>query len=131
MPQSTFNSNYPMYSDLFYVFPTDARINQLRSNYPYGISSTTPSLVYYNFTNTSKIGKNATPNSGYTGRVYEPIDEFKGDIARSLLYFAVRYEGKLNNFNFYNGTSAANDTNPVSYTHLDVYKRPLQRQPII
>lgn len=116
MPQSTFNSNYPMYSDLFYVFPTDARINQLRSNYPYGISSTTPSLVYYNFTNTSKIGKNATPNSGYTGRVYEPIDEFKGDIARSLLYFAVRYEGKLNNFNFYNGTSAANDTSPLDGT---------------
>ena len=34
MPQSTFNSTYPMYSDLFYVIPTDARINQLRSNYP-------------------------------------------------------------------------------------------------
>ena len=38
MPQSSFNSNYPMYSDLFFVIPTDARINQLRSNYPYGIA---------------------------------------------------------------------------------------------
>lgn len=113
MPQSTFNSDYPMYSDLFYVVPTDARINQLRSNYPYGIAGATN---YYTFTNGSKINKNGTPNSGYTGRVYEPINEFKGDIARSLLYFAVRYEGKLNSFNFYNGTSAANDTSPLDGT---------------
>lgn len=113
MPQSTFNSNYPMYSDLFFVIPTDARINQLRSNYPYGIAGTTN---YYTFSNSSKISKNGTPNSGYTGRVYEPIDEFKGDVARSLLYFVVRYEGKLGSFNFYNGTSAANDKSPLDGT---------------
>jgi endonuclease I len=113
MPQSSFNSNYPMYSDLFFVIPTDARINQLRSNYPYGMSGTTN---YWLFTNGSKINKNGTPNSGYIGRVYEPNNEFKGDIARSLLYFAVRYEGKLNTFNFYNGTSAANDTSPLDGT---------------
>ena len=113
MPQSTYNSNYPMYSDLFYVIPTDARINQLRSNYPYGIAGTTN---FYTFSNSSKISRNGTPNSGYTGRVYEPIDEFKGDVARSLLYFAVRYEGKLSSFNYSNGTSAANDTSPLDGT---------------
>ena len=115
MPQSTFNSNYPMYSDLFYVIPTDARINQLRSNYPYGIAKTT-TAPFYAFTNGSRISANGTPGSGYTGRVYEPIDEFKGDIARSLLYFAVRYEGKLGLFNYYNGTSAANDRSPLDGT---------------
>lgn len=115
MPQSTFNSNYPMYSDLFYVIPTDARINQLRSNYPYGMVKTT-TTPFYTFTNGSRINTNATPGSGYTGRVYEPIDEFKGDIARSLLYFAVRYEGKLGLFNYYNGTSAANDRSPLDGT---------------
>lgn len=113
MPQSTFNSSYPMYSDLFYVIPTDARINQLRSNYPYGKAGTTN---FYTFTNGSKISNNATAGSGYTGRVYEPIDEFKGDVARSLLYFSVRYEGKLSSFNFYNGTSAANDRSPLDGT---------------
>lgn len=116
MPQSTFYSNYPMYSDLFYVVPTDARINQLRSNYPYGISMTTPSNVFYTFTNSSKIGKSAIPNYVYTGRVYEPIDEFKGDVARSLLYFAVRYEGKLGAFNFNNNSNPASDTNPLNGT---------------
>lgn len=115
MPQSTFNSNYPMYSDLFYVIPTDARINQLRSNYPYGVAKTT-TTPFYTFSNGSKINTNATAGSGYTGRVYEPIDEFKGDIARSLLYFAVRYEGKLSSFNFYNGSSVANDTSPLDGT---------------
>lgn len=116
MPQSTFYSNYPMYSDLFYVIPTDARINQLRSNYPYGISTTTPSNVFYTFTNSSKIGRSAIPNYVYTGRVYEPIDEFKGDIARSLLYFAVRYEGKLGTFKFNNNANPASDTNPLDGT---------------
>ena len=113
MPQSTFYSNYPMYSDLFYVVPTDARINQLRSNYPYGIAGST---IYYTFTNTSKIGNCAIPGITYTGRVYEPINEFKGDVARSLLYFAVRYEGKLGTFNFNNNTNPASDTNPLDGT---------------
>ncbi|CAA7193831.1 endonuclease [Chryseobacterium potabilaquae] len=116
MPQSTFHSHYPMHSDLFYVVPTDARINQLRKNYPYGISSSTPSKIFYTFSNTSKIGKSSIPNYAYTGRVYEPIDEFKGDIARCLLYFAVRYEGKLGTFNYNNNTSSAADTNPLDGT---------------
>lgn len=113
MPQSTFYSNYPMYSDLFYVVPTDARINQLRSNYPYGIVGST---IYYTFSNTSRIGNCAIPGITYTGRVYEPINEFKGDVARSLLYFAVRYEGKLGTFNFNNNANPASDTNPLDGT---------------
>lgn len=113
MPQSTFYSNYPMYSDLFFVVPTDARINQLRSNYPYGIVGST---IYYTFTNSSRIGNSAIPGSTYTGRVYEPINEFKGDVARSLLYFAVRYEGKLGTFNFNNNVNPASDTNPLDGT---------------
>lgn len=118
MPQSTFYSNYPMYSDLFYVVPTDARINQLRSNYPYGIAG---SPIYYTFSNSSKIAKSAIPGMTYTGRVYEPIDEFKGDIARSLLYFTVRYEGKLGTFNFNNNTNPASDTNPLDGTEERAY----------
>ncbi len=118
MPQSTFYSNYPMYSDLFYVVPTDARINQLRSNYPYGIVGST---IYYTFTNSSRIGNCAIPGSAYTGRVYEPINEFKGDIARSLLYFAVRYEGKLGTFNFNNNANPASDTNPLDGTEERAY----------
>lgn len=120
MPQSSFNSAYPMYSDLFFVIPTDARINQLRSNYPYGKAGST---VYYNFTNGSKQASNGTPNATYTGRVYEPVDEFKGDVARSLLYFAVRYEGKLGSFNFStNANDPTKDQNPLDGTEEKAYE---------
>ncbi|WP_114820087.1 endonuclease [Chryseobacterium sp. KLBC 52] len=108
MPQSTFStsssiSDYPMYSDLNFIIPVDGWINQRRSNYPYGIGNNTN---HYIFSNTSRISNAAIPNYPYTGRVYEPINEFKGDIARSLLYFAVRYEGKLGSFNTAYTTSA-------------------------
>ncbi|MCJ7936096.1 MAG: endonuclease [Chryseobacterium sp.] len=112
MPQSTFSttlepgktiSDYPMFSDLNFIIPADARINQLRKNYPYGKGGNTN---HYIFTNGSRVANAAIPNYPYVGRVYEPLDEFKGDIARSLLYFAVRYEGKLGSFNTAYTTSA-------------------------
>jgi endonuclease I len=49
------------------------------------------------------LGKSTTP--GYTNTVYEPIDEFKGDVARYLLYYVVRYEGHLGNNNYLLATS--------------------------
>lgn len=113
VPQSTFNSNYPMYSDLHFVIPTDARINQLRNNYPYGIGNST---IHYTFSNTSKIANSAIPNYVYTNRVYEPINEFKGDIARMLLYFAVRYEDKLPGFNHSTNINPAIDRSPFDGT---------------
>lgn len=108
VPQSTFStsssiSDYPMYSDLNFLIPADARINQLRNNYPYGVGGNTN---FYNFTNGSRMSNAAIPNYPYTGRVYEPINEFKGDIARTLLYFVVRYEGKLGSFNTAYSTSS-------------------------
>lgn len=108
MPQSTFStsssvSDYPMYSDMNFIIPVDAYINQRRNNYPYGIGNNTN---HYIFTNTSRMSNAAIPNYPYAGRVYEPINEFKGDIARTLLYFAVRYEGKLGSFNTAYTTSA-------------------------
>ena len=51
----------------------------------------------YTSSNGSKLGPNST--TGYSGTVFEPIDEFKGDVARYLLYFITRYEGRLNLFN--------------------------------
>ena len=77
---------YPMYSDLFNVYPTDAYVNGQRSNYPYGEVSSPA----YTSLNGSMRGPNAT--AGYAGTVFEPIDEYKGDLARSFLYMVTRYE---------------------------------------
>lgn len=84
-PQSWFNEQTTPRCDLFHVYPTDGYVNGQRSNYPYGEVN---NPVYVSG-NGSKLGPCVT--SGYTGRVFEPIDEYKGDIARSYFYMSVRY----------------------------------------
>ena len=85
-PQSWFNESTTPRSDLFHVYPTDGYVNGQRSSYPYGEVNNKPVYVSGNG---SKLGPCAT--SGYTGRVFEPVDEYKGDIARSYFYMSVRY----------------------------------------
>lgn len=91
-PQGYFNSASPMVSDIHHIVPTDGKVNGYRSNFPFG------KVGSANFVseNGSKRGTSASPN--YSGTVFEPIDEFKGDVARMILYFATRYESKLSTF---------------------------------
>ena len=87
-PQSWFNQSTTPRSDLFHVYPTDGYVNGQRSNYPYGeVNHPT-----YTSGNGSKLGPCVT--AGYTGKVFEPVDEYKGDIARSYFYMSVRYSGE-------------------------------------
>lgn len=101
IPQSVFNSAAPMVSDAHHIPPTDGKVNGMRSNYPHGdvASATWTSL------NGSKLGSSAV--SGYYGTVFEPLDEFKGDIARMYFYFATRYENTVVSYSYamFNGTS--------------------------
>jgi endonuclease I len=91
-PQGFFNEASPMKSDIHFVVPSDGKVNGMRSNYPFGeVGSAT-----FTSTNGSKLGNCISP--GYTGTVFEPIDEFKGDIARCLLYFVTRYENLISGF---------------------------------
>jgi len=90
LPQSFFNQQSPMRGDIHYVFPTDGQVNGYRSNFPFG-EVNNPSLTTQNG---SRRGPNVFP--GYSGTVFEPLDEFKGDIARALFYFAARYEDQVN-----------------------------------
>jgi len=84
-PQSWFNDQSTPRSDLHHVFPTDGYVNNRRSNYPYGeVRSAT-----WTSRNGSKLGSCKT--SGYSGTVFEPIDAYKGDLARALMYMSVRY----------------------------------------
>lgn len=87
-PQSWFSGSSPMYSDLFNVYPTDTKVNGMRSNYPYGEVGT----YTYKSGNGSLLGNSNF--SGYSGIVFEPIDEYKGDFARTCLYMATRYAGQ-------------------------------------
>ena len=96
-PQSWFASNTPMQTDIHHLFASDGKVNGWRNNYPFGnVSAASTSTLYG-----GKLGTGA--NFGYAGIVFEPIDEYKGDIARAQLYMATRYDnliaGWINNGN--------------------------------
>lgn len=114
-PQGFFDQQVPMRTDIHHVVPTDGRVNGFRSNFPFGEVGT--NLVTQNgitnpTQNGSKLGNCISP--GYTGTVFEPIDEFKGDIARMLLYFAVRYEDNWDDSGWDAHTVANNPLNGTS-----------------
>lgn len=84
-PSSWFNDQMPMRTDLFHIYPTDGYVNNRRSNYPYGeVNNPTWTSM-----NGSKLGPCSYP--GYSGTVFEPIDEYKGDFARTYFYMCTRY----------------------------------------
>ncbi len=88
-PQSWFGSSSPMVSDLFHVFASDGKVNGMRNNYPFGnVSAPTYTSLYG-----GKLGQNTF--AGYTGIVFEPNNEYKGDLARAYFYMATRYENLI------------------------------------
>lgn len=89
-PKSWFNAASPMYTDLFHIYPTDGYVNNRRSNYPFG---ETEGEEYQSENGFSKLGNSTL--SGYSGTVFEPADEYKGDFARSYFYMATAYEDKI------------------------------------
>ena len=92
VPQSLFNENQPMVSDIHFIRATDGKVNGMRSNYPFGKVNT----ASFTSMNGSKLGNSISP--GYSGTVFEPIDAFKGDVARMIFYFVTRYEAQLSGF---------------------------------
>ena len=105
----------PMVSDLFNVYPTDARINNLRSNDPYGVVSGSFSGFSKDpqHHGLGKLGTSATPD---IGKCYEPDDRYKGDFARSFFYMVARY--RSNTLNDGNGAKmfTASPTNLTAYS---------------
>jgi len=107
IPQSIFNEGSPMVADAHFITPTDGKVNGMRSNYPHGMVGT----ATYTSKNGSKLGSalNSGYSAGYSGTVFEPINEFKGDIARMYFYFATRYENVITtwgtSYAMFNGTT--------------------------
>lgn len=104
IPQSYFDNfaTDPMKNDAFHVFPSDGKVNGDRNNLGFGIVST----ATYTSQNGSKRGANTVGSySNYSGTVFEPIDAFKGDVARAYFYFATRYEDSMDDF--YGAANAA------------------------
>ena len=116
IPQSWFNEGSPMKSDLFHVYPTDARVNNFRSNYPYGeVAGGNGAGFKDNYQNhgLGKLGANTF--SGYTGKVFEPADEYKGDFARTHFYMVARYRDKALTASGGNAVFTSNKTNLTEF----------------
>jgi endonuclease I len=89
VPQSWFGKGSPMKSDIVHVLPTDCYVNNRRGNYPL---AEVGSVSWASKNNYSKLGSCKT--AGYSGTVFEPNDEIKGDMARIYFYMVTCYEDK-------------------------------------
>ena len=87
VPQSWFGDGN-IKSDIVHVLPTDGYVNNRRGNLPLGEVN---NATYQSANGYSKLGSCRT--SGYSGTVFEPNDEIKGDMARIYFYMITRYEG--------------------------------------
>jgi endonuclease I len=89
VPQSWFSKGSPMKSDIVHVIPTDGYVNNRRSSFPFGEVG---NVTYQSNNGYSKLGSCKT--AGYSGTVFEPNDEIKGDIARIYFYMVTCYEDR-------------------------------------
>ena len=94
-PKSWFGGKVnPMYADAYHLYPTDGKVNGQRSNFPYGECAGGSSLAAAGSVHPlGRLGISTFP--GYSGKVFEPDDEYKGDLARSYFYMAAAYNSKI------------------------------------
>ena len=125
-PQSWFNDQTTPRTDLHHIFPTDGYVNGRRSNYAFGEVRN----ASWTSQNGSKLGTCKT--TGFSGTVFEPIDEYKGDFARAIMYMSVRYYSEDGSWGSSDMTTKAeikpwaidmmlrwNDLDPVSQKEID------------
>jgi len=83
-PQGFFGQGLPMRTDIHHLFSTDENANNSRGNLPFGIAKQPIDAVAINAP--SKRG----------GGIYEPQDSHKGNCARAMMYFVLRYQDYQN-----------------------------------
>lgn len=78
------------YKDICHLMPSNSNANSARGNYPYGeVGSETNSNVA---NRTYKFGTPKAGQGGGSSRVFEPCDEYKGDLARNYFYVVTCYQ---------------------------------------
>lgn len=114
IPKSWFGgstgSNTPG-TDIFHLYPTSKNVNSLRSNHPYGevasSSNTTGNGSKYGSPKDIYVdGKTIVGNSivgTISQNVFEPVDEYKGDLARSYMATMIKWAGDYQSFSSSDG----------------------------
>ena len=76
-------------SDFHSLLPSDVRGNQnAHSNYSFGVPET--GITTYLSDKNTPVGRNGYV-SGSPNKVFEPLDQYKGDVARAMFYMPARY----------------------------------------
>ena len=120
IPQSSFNEAAPMKSDIHHVLPSDGYVNNRRSAYPHGVVTGSP-------TYTSNDGCKLGTGTGST-TVFEPMDNYKGDIARIYFYFVTCYQDKMSSNSF---SAFDKSTHPsIKTAYLNVYLQWAKDDPV-
>jgi hypothetical protein len=88
-PQSLFGKESAIFQkgDLHHLFPTDNRANSTRGNHPF--ADVKNGKIVSNDCSISQTGSPTDFNSSLTH--FEPPNEHKGNVARAIFYFAIRY----------------------------------------
>lgn len=87
-PQSKFTRRFPddvQKSDLHHLFPTDSQLNAIRGNHPFG--EVTKDLMDLKCPE-SRFGIGTSGSD----EVFEPPQNHRGNVARALFYFSLRYD---------------------------------------
>ncbi len=100
------------YTDIHYVVPSDKIVNSEKLNFPLG-DNDAMGMDAFTSMNGSKVGDCTHPS--YSGSVFEPIDEYKGDFARMYLYFSTRYNNNIDDWE----SNYSDAMDGISYTAYD------------
>lgn len=107
-PQSLGAGSEPARSDLHHLFPVDELANNARGTLPFADTDCTTTCSYNN-------GSKRGPLSGGSGDVFQVRTARRGDIARAIFYFAVRYQMSVEAFEE-NALRAWHDADPPDAT---------------
>ena len=84
-PQGFFNQSLPMRSDIHHLYPTTNNSNSQRGSKPFGT-----------VTNGTPVSLGG--GSFYNNTTFEPRNAQKGQTARAMMYFVIRYQDYSNHF---------------------------------
>jgi deoxyribonuclease-1 len=85
-PQSKFSPSYSkelQKSDMHHLFPTDSKANSIRANHRFGES--------HGYINNDLCAASSIENT-HNGLVFTPPEKHRGNVARALFYFSIRYQ---------------------------------------
>lgn len=98
-PRSLGADSEPARADMHHLFPTRVDVNQARGNLPYGEISdaSTDEWYYLNQEMSNPPLSNRDAWSEYRANdAFEPREDFKGNVARALMYFYTIYRDEAN-----------------------------------